>query len=211
MGVSELLSAIWQEVLIGILTFTVGYLWGKWRGVKAWNKKEFKDKINLSLNTITQLSDYKYKLQIRTLIEKHLNYFFHNEKAKSIIQEAISKTEPGNPLLIFKEEDAWYILNTILNQIAFQFSNGSLKKDMGVKVKSEWYTFCLTFEREDNLLTQKIRIILIQRKLLENFPDDNCQFILESFNHDVRVQTLRKLKEELKEHPYCFMDIELSQ
>ncbi|OUM58422.1 hypothetical protein PIROE2DRAFT_16311 [Piromyces sp. E2] len=207
----DFLESIWEELLIGLLTFIIGYYWGQWRGVKAWNRKEFKDKINISLNTINQIDKHRYKLQIRTLLEQDLNSIIKNEKVKSIIKKAINKTRPGKPLLIFDEGDAWFILNAILNQIAFQFSNGALKKDLGMEVASEWYTFCLTYEKEENLLTQKIRVILIKRDRLENFPEDDSHFILESFTHDIRVQTLRILKQELREHPYCFMDIELSQ
>ena len=211
MIIDKLVDGIWPELLVGILTFIIGYYWGKWRGFKAWNKKKFKNKINISLNTITKINDYKYKIQFRTLMEKNISSIFHNEQVKMIIHKAINNTKPGQPLLIFDEKDAWYILNIILNQIACHFSDGALKQDIGYDVKSEWYTFCLTFEKEENVLTKKIRVILIQRKVLENFPDENCQFILESFTHDTRVKTLRKLKEELKEHPYCFMDIELCQ
>jgi len=208
---NDLIEELWKDILVGLLTFLIGYFWGQWKGIKDWNNKKFKNRINVSLNTVTSLNKDKYKLQIRTLVEKNINCIILNKKVRNIIEKSIKNAKPGKPLLIFEQQDAWYILNTILNQIVYQFSNGTLKKDLGLQVTSEWYTFCLTFEKEENIKMQKIRVILIKRKILENFPDENSQFILESFNHETRVQTLRILKKELKEHPYCFMDVELCQ
>ncbi|ORX64568.1 hypothetical protein BCR32DRAFT_330576 [Anaeromyces robustus] len=145
-------------------------------------------------------------------MEKNLNDYIQNKHMIKIIKKAIKKTEPGKPLLIFPKKDAWYILNTILNQIACQFSDGTLKNDMGImNVTSQWYTFCLTYEKDCNVLMQKIRIMIIKRELLKNFPDETISFLLESETHDVRVQTLRTLSKELIEHPECFMDIEICQ
>jgi len=192
--------------------FVVGYSWGKWKVIKQWSSKKFKNKINISLNSIIPTeNEFKYKLQIRTLLEKNLCDVIQNEKMENIIKTTASKCEPGKPLLIFEEDDAWYILNTILNQIASQFSESLIKKDMGLNLTTQWYTFCLTYEKEDNLNMRKIRVMLIKREVLQNFPDENCEFILENFNHEIRVKTLQNLKQELRIHPYCFMDIEIAQ
>jgi len=206
----EFLGDIWKELLIGLITFLLGYFWSQLKSLKEWNSKEFRDKINISLNILEPLENNEYKLEIRTLLETKLKLNIHNNKVKDLINKAIDETKPGKPLLIFKKKDAFYILNAILNQLANQFSNGILKKDLGIPVTSEWYTFCLTYEKEQNVRMQKLRVLIIKRDLLKNFPD-NSVFVLESFNHDVRIQTLQILKQELKEHPHCFMNIELCQ
>ncbi|ORX83549.1 hypothetical protein BCR32DRAFT_326355 [Anaeromyces robustus] len=207
----DFLEGIWQELIVAIIMLVLGYYYGKWKCAKDWNKKKFKDRVVLSLNTVTPVENNKYKLQIRTLMEKNLSDFIQNDQMEKIIKKAISNTKPGKPLLFFSQEDAWYILNSVLNQIVFQFADGIIKKDMGLKVNSQWYTFCLTFEKEEDLLMKKLRIMIIKRELLQNFPDDNSSFVLESYTHNIRIETLRTLKEELRKNPHCFMNVEIYQ
>lgn len=209
-GLFSMLAELWKEVLAGFIILVVGFIWGKWKALKAWQDKTFKDRIMLSLNTITPV-DNKYKLQLRTLMERDIKEFMENNHMVSIIKRTAKNTMPGHPLLIFPEQDAWYILNATLNQIAYQFADGLIRKDMGMNVTSKWYTFCFTFEQEGDIQMHKVRIMIIDRDVLKNFPDENAEFILESDKHNVRIQTLRTLSKELKEHPHCFMDVEICQ
>jgi hypothetical protein len=209
-GLFSFLAGIWQEALAAVIMLLIGFIWGKWKDIKAWKNKTFKNRIMLSLNTITPV-DHKYKLQLRTLMEKDINEFMQNNHMANIVKKATKNTVPGKPLLIFPEKDAWYLLNAVLNQIAYQFADGLIKKDMGCNVTSQWYTFCFTFEKEGDIQTHKVRIMIIQREVLKNFPDESAEFILESDKHNVRIQTLRTLSAELKEHPHCFMDVEICQ
>ena len=90
-----------------------------------------------------------------------------------IVKKAIKASTEDNPLLIFPEDEAWYVLNATLNQIISHFTKGTLKKDMGIPVTSQLYTFCFTFEKEGGIRMQKVRVLLIQKNLLKNFPDNH--------------------------------------
>ena len=127
-----------------------------------------------------------------------------------IVKKAIKASTEDNPLLIFPEDEAWYVLNATLNQIISHFTKGTLKKDMGIPVTSQLYTFCFTFEKEGGIRMQKVRVLLIQKNLLKNFPD-NHDIVLEQEKHTTRLQTLRTLKQQLTENPHCFMDVEICQ
>lgn len=197
--------------VVGIL---IGWLWGQWQSMQAWSKKEFTSSIVLSLNSVELYTSQEEdtpvgSLKLRTLFERELRDVYPNRAMEDIVRSAGKETRPGDPILRFAKEDAWYILNSILNQISEQFAVGTMRADMGLEVDKKWYTFCVTFEHEESLQQFKPRILLIERECLQNFPETGT-FELESTYHTARVETLRKLKQEYTHNPYPFMDLEIA-
>jgi hypothetical protein len=207
---TTLLSAmqgLWEQIIAALIILTIGWMWGNWRSIVAWQKKQFRDRVLLALNCIEKQGD-KTNLVLRTLFEKDINDVFQNSTVVKIVQKAIEETTENNPILRIPQEDAWYVLNAVLNRISEQFATGLLRKDMGAPVVSKWYTFCLTFEKEGGLRIQKLRIMLIEKEDFHNFPETG-EVIVESEKHKGRIQTLRLLKQEIAKSPYLFMNIEL--
>jgi len=212
-GAESVFNAV-LKLLGPIIGLLVGWFWGQWQANSAWKKKKFTNRTVLSLNVI-DLYDAPAEgapvgaLKLRTLFERDLSDVFHNQAMESMVKEAAKATAPGDPILRFPKDDVWFILNSILNQIAEQFAVGTLKADMGGDVAKTWYTFCVTFEHEERMHQFKPRILLMQRDTFLSFPDTG-EFDLETPHHEVRVETLRLLKAERQKNPHLFMDLELT-
>jgi hypothetical protein len=204
------LTGLWEQILAAALILFVGWMWGRWRSILAWHKKQFRDRVLLSLNCLNKQDDKTY-LKLRTLFERDIHEVFQNDNMEKIVQKAIEQTTESDPLLRLPQEDGWYVLNAVLNRISEEFASGMLRKDMGLEVVSKWYTFCLTFEKEGGLRIQKLRVMLVEKDRLAEFPEniELDHFVFESEKHKGRIQTLRFLKQELQKNPNLFMHIEL--
>lgn len=202
------LSSLWEEIVAAAVILTIGWAIGKWKSEQNWRKKEFKNRILLSLNSIKEKEGKKH-LILRTMFEDDVRQIFHSPSMVSLLMQSAKETKVGEPIVPLPKEDAWYILNAILNHISERYSNGTLKRDMGADVVTKWYTFCITFEREGEIRMQKIRIMFMEKEALENFPEDG-DIQLESPKHKIRIDTLRHLKHAREKTPHLFMDIELN-
>lgn len=207
--IAMLFSGFWEQILGALAILTLGWLWGRWLSTSAWKKKEFKNRILLSLNSLTTDEQGNTFLRLRTLFEREMEDIFHNRIMVALVKQGIKDVQVGDPILKFPKEDAWYVLNAVLNKISEQFSTGGLRKDMGMPVTTKWYTFCLTFEIEGAIRMQKPRIMMIERDKLINFPASD-DIRVESEKHLIRIQTLRTLQRKRQTNPHLFMDIELS-
>jgi hypothetical protein len=204
----------WQGLLIGAVFTIIGWYLGKRRGMAQWKKKEFLDRINVSLNTIADGT-----LKIRTLTEKSCHEVFLNSTAVDAVAAACLKTTPEDPILPFPREEYWHFLNPVLNEISEQFSEGMIRRDMGLPVRSERYVICLTFECAGQMRTRKLRAMVIQRKLLEELPGgavsqrEKTSPMLapkfESPTHITRWTTLQQLAKSWVETPERFQEMEI--
>ncbi len=205
----SLLDNVWGNIAAALVLLALGWFWSRWHTLRMWQTKQFKDRMVLSLNTVQKV-DGKYKLTLRTLFEKDVYEVLQNRSMVRIVEHAIDQVTPENPLLKIDKENTWYVLNAILNKIAEQFDDGILRRDMGLDVTTKRYVFCLTFEKEGGLRMQKIRVMLIQKESLLEFPESG-EILLESEKHSTRIQTLRLLKQEYNKDPSLFMELELYQ
>lgn len=144
---------------------------------------------------------------IRTVLEKSCKDVFLNDVAVAAIREASSKTSEADPTLPLSESEYWCYLNSVLNEVSEQFSEGQLRRDMGLPVTVKRYLICLTSECAGDLKTRKVRAMLIQSSLLDALPEEQPK--LESPHHTTRWVTLKKLAKLRKSNPYKFLEIEI--
>lgn len=201
-AITDWLEDNWIKFLTGLFIMGVGWFLGQRRAKSNWQKKEFLDRLNVSLNTIDQKT-----LLIRTILEKSCKDVFLNDVAVARILETSGQTSEADPTLPLPEADYWYYLNSVLNEVSEQFAEGQLRRDMGMPVTVRKYLICLTSECAGELKTRKIRAMLIQRDLLQSLPEEQPQ--LESPHHVTRWQTLQKLAKLRVSHPYRFLEIEI--
>lgn len=201
-ALTDWLEDNWIKFLTGLFIMGVGWFFGQRRARSSWRKKEFLDRLNVSLNSIDQNT-----LLIRTVLEKSCKDVFLNDVAVAAIREASGRTSASDPTLPLLEADYWYYLNSVLNEVAEQFSEGQLRRDMGLPVNTKRYLICLTSECAGELKTRKVRAMLIQRSLLDSLPEEQPQ--LESPHHITRWETLQKLAKLRKSSPYRFLEIEI--
>ena len=201
-AIVERLEDHWIKILTGMAFMAVGWFFGKRRAQKNWEKKEFLDRLNVSLTRITDGT-----LQIRTLLEKSAADIFLNSVAVGGVMAAAQKTTPEDPILPLPKDDYWYYLNSVLNEIAEHFATGQIRRDLGQNVECGRYLITLTNECDGAVRTRKVRAMVVRRELLENLPEEDPKF--ESPNHKTRWKTLKQISESWKNDPHRFIDVEI--
>lgn len=198
----EYLHDHWIKFLTAAAFMVVGWFLGKRRAKAQWRKKEFLNRINVSLNVLRD-----GKLMIRTILEKTAEEIFLNSVAAEAVIASAGNTSPQDALLPLPEKEYWYYLNSILNEIAEKFAQGQLRRDMGQPVQRELYLLCLTCECAGEMRTRKIRAMMIRKASLESLPAGQPQF--ENPTHLTRWETLRQLASSWKAKPHCFLEMEV--
>jgi hypothetical protein len=201
-----------QKVLVSLVvlvasaigSFVLGRWWGRRRAWRKWHKKDFLDRLNISLNQI-----HNSKLRIRTLMERSLEQVFQNAAAVEMVREAAEKTTVEDPMLPIPPHDRWYLLNFVLNAVAEQFTAGLVRRDAGEPVRVVRYAICLTCEKVGDERVHKVRAMLIREELLREFPYRESMPELENHWHDTRVHTLRKMADLFAKQPDYFLTLEL--
>lgn len=198
---------LWNAHWIGVLTsagfVALGWMFGRWRAHNRWLRREFFDRINISLNILSN-----NQLQIRTLLEKPCRDVFLNSRICKNVVDAAKKTTAEDSLLPLPVEDYWYYLNPVLNEVSEQYSLGYLRRDAGEPVKSVQYLACITCEAAGTLRQRKVRAMLIQKDALTSLSAENPPQ-LESENHSTRWNTLQQLASEYRKEPKRFIELEI--
>ncbi|MEZ6056522.1 MAG: hypothetical protein R3C01_07440 [Planctomycetaceae bacterium] len=200
----DLIVTHWQKLIPILVSAFVGWFFGKRRAKQAWKNREFFDRLNFSLTTLID-----GKLSIRTLVEKRCEEVFLNSVATETVIAKARQTTAADPVLQFDRDDTWYYLNAVLNELSERFSDGVVRRDLGMKVSSARYLICLTCETAGNIRTHKVRALVIQKQLLTNLPEEPPAF--ESPNHSTRWETIKLLATIYKATPHRFLEMELCQ
>ncbi len=201
-GVTDLLEGNWSKLVTALIMMAVGWYFGRRKAAADWRRKEFYDRLNVSLNSMTSGT-----LQIRTVLEKSCQDVFLNVVASEKVVECAKLTTANDPILPLPKDDYWYYLNSVLNEVAEKFSEGTVRRDMGLPVQTERYAICLTNENAGDLRTRKVRAMLVQTRLLDNLPAEQPK--LESPHHITRWETLKQLARERKANPHKFLEVEI--
>jgi len=191
------------SIAISTLAFVVGRYWGRYKANKAWQSKEFLNRIIVSLNIFTEGT-----LKIRTVLERSIEEIFHNPVAIEKVQKGAKLCTPAQPLLPIAKEDRWYLLNYILNAAAEHFVAGQLKQDAGLPVTTITYALFLTCEVLGDERIRKVRAMLVKREHLMNFPYPDAMPKLENHWHSDRIKTLRLAAEVYAREPDQFIFFE---
>ena len=192
----------WIKVATGLVLMAAGWFFGRYRAKTAWKKREFLDRLHVSLNSIRD-----GKLRIRTILEKRCEDVFLNSVAAATITAAAEKTTADDAIIPLPEKDYWYYLNDVLNEISEKFALGQLQADIGQPVKATTYVITLTCESGGPVRTRKIRAMLIRKELLTKLPSKMPA--LESKYHITRWNVLRQLAKAYETTPHRFLEMEL--
>jgi hypothetical protein len=191
-------------IISTVASFIFGRWWGNRQAQREWQRKEFYNRLNISLNILKE-----GKLKIRTIMERSIDEVFTNKIAARMVLAASQQTTLANPLLPIAKQDCWYLLNFVLNTVAEHFSPGQIKQDAGEPVKTVTYLICLTCEVVGEERIRKVRAMLVRQDVLEDFPYKDKLPELENPWHEQRVQTLRAAAELFKTEPEQFIRFEI--
>lgn len=188
---------VWIVIVAGVASYAAGK-----RSRLRWSRREFLDRLNVSLTSIDD-----GRLRIRTILEMDCQEVFLNTTATKKLVGLAGQTTADNPLIPIPKEDSWYYLNSLLNEISERFSEGQLRRDAGLPVHKEVYLLSLTCERAGPVRTQKIRGMLVRRDLLLKLPSEEPKY--ESPSHSTRWQTLQQLASRYNSSPHQFIQMEI--
>lgn len=186
-GLLEYAKENWDQLA---LLATVGLvLLTYWRARSTWKTRDFLGRINFSLNFIQE-----NRLKIRTLQENNIDdILLNNNHGRRMMLKAASQTTLEKPFLELPEKDAWIVLNSVLNEISEQFADGFLAIAAGLTMRTTTFIFGITCERDADVRMNKIRVMIIERALLEKI-DELEEIEFESPHHHVRLDTLKTMR-----------------
>jgi hypothetical protein len=195
---------IMVAVISSTFTFFAGRWWGRYKANRQWHRKDFLDRLIVSLNSFTDGT-----LKIRTVLERSLEHVFLNAVAVRKVIDAAKATTVENAILPIPKEDRWYVLNFVLNAVAEHFVAGHLRSDAGIPVTTVKYALFLTCEQVGDERIRKVRAMLVRVETLANFPYRDTMPKLENPWHDFRVLTLRRAAELYAKEPDNFLTLEV--
>ena len=190
------------KYLLTALFGAVAWWLGNRRAKANWRKREFADRLNVSLNILAD-----GRLLIRTLLEKSCEAIFLNSAAVDAVLAATKQTTAADPLLPLPKDDYWYYLNAVLNEVSEKFAEGQVRRDLGLPVNSAQFLMCLTYESAGQLKTRKVRAMVIQKSVLLSLPTDPPKF--NSEHHITRWETLHKMKAAYAARSWQFIEVEI--
>ncbi|NNJ26130.1 hypothetical protein [Alienimonas chondri] len=203
----------WIELLTAAAFAAVGWFFGQRRAKANWRKREFFDRVNFSLNSLTaaeKQTDGKpgpRTLRIRTLAEMNAGDVFLNTAARDAVTASARKTTAADPTLPLPQGDYWFYLNAVLNELSERFADGWLRRDLGQQVRGETFLIALTCEAAGAMRQRKIRAMVIRKDLLLNLPETEPAY--EAPTHTTRWETLNTLAAEHARNPWKFLEVEL--
>ncbi len=210
--IHELIVDHWAKMLVAVLLVILGRWWGWWRAHASWQKKEFRNHLTVSLNTIYENPAGHPTLGIRTLLEKSLDEVFLNRVAVDRFLECADQTTPERSLISIPVEDRWHLLNSVLNEVAEKFAAGMIDRDLEIPVRVERYLVFLTREIDGDVRIHKPRAMVVRKdRLLAGDFAVESGLKLESPHHRKRLATLAEAREMLQNDPTWFVELEIAR
>ena len=200
----RILVTVVVAAVTSTLTFFAGRWWGRYKAGRQWHRKEFMDRVIVSLNLFADGG-----LKIRTVLERSLDEVFLNAVAVEKVLAAADATTVEDPLLPLPKADRWYVLNFVLNAIAEHFVAGHIRRDAGQPVTVIKYALFLTCERVGDERIRKVRAMLVRADVLADFPYKDAMPSFENPWHSNRILTLRRAAELYAKEPDHFLTLEV--
>jgi len=184
--VQDWLFANWGKLLWGVtfLAFIPAYIQARY----LWRSRRFLTRMNFSLNILDGNT-----LRFRTLKETNLaDAMLNNTHAIRVIHKTPRSEGPGAFLLFRDKEEAWTILNTVLNDLSSGFAEGFVARSMNLPTQSEWYFLGISCEKHSDLRNTKYRVMIVAESALEKIVAyDDLQFEEPRFH--IRLSTLKQM------------------
>jgi len=203
-SLSDLVERHWLKAVFAVAVTLFGWWYARWRAKRDWKRREFFNRINISLNSIDG-----GVLKIRTLLEDPIDEVFLNLAAADLVRKAAQQAEPGRPVLPLPKDERWFVHNEVLNQLAELFAAGQLRHDLGVPTRSAIYVIALTCEKAGAMRTFKVRAMMMRKEALLSLPLEPPRF--ERPTHSTRFETLHTLAAAYLADPEQFIEMELHQ
>jgi hypothetical protein len=158
----------------------------------AWQRKQFLNQVNFSLNYLSNDT-----LAMRTLVENKAQDVWLNEYGVNKVFAAAQKTTVENPFIVMDDQtDQDFINRAVLNVLSEKFADAFLATALGAPVKQADFCFAITFERYTEIRTLKLRVLIIEEAVLARLfgPEGTAEKLqLTTVFYKARMQTLKAM------------------
>lgn len=205
--IGEIIQDQWPGILGAAATFFAGRWWGRWRAHREFSSREFRGRLNFSLNEFDGT-----QLRIRTLRECNIEDVFFNRAMSGRLREVADATTPEDPILPFSDEERWHFQNVVLNEVSELSAGSLLHADAGGTHKRTPYVLCITNEKDGDMRTWKIRVMVVRKEALEGIlamGEREEEPTFESGHHGTRWRTLVTLARRYAAKPKHFLTMEI--
>ena len=197
----ELISQFLESygALLAIILSWAAFIWVSLRNRQAWKSKKFLNHVNFSLNDYGTVEG-KGTLLLRTLMETTIDDIFNSDTAANTVLKKAEETTIANPFINLEtDDDQAFILRAVLNKLSERFADIYVARSLGKEVVSAKYVFGVTCEKYGETPTKKIRVMLVNEKLLREFfhpmvvEDSGMHLSVVAPSHSARLKTLREM------------------
>lgn len=187
----DLINDHWLKIICGLLLAAGGAYMRRRKQRAEYLRREFLQRTNASLNYVED-----GVLKIRTIFEMDLKSILFNDELIARTLKAAQLTTKEQPFLVLGDAQ-WLFLNSALNEMAERFAEGQMAADMGQPCVIHRYILGGTCERDGDVRTRKIRIMIARADFLDKINaggfENRPHF--EATHHHVRWKTLLKMAE----------------
>jgi hypothetical protein len=177
----------------GLILTWLGIAAVYWRKRSEWQRKQFTNQVNFSLNYVVD-----NQLKLRTLLETSVQEVWLNDYGVKKVLAAAERTTAVQPFIVLADvEDMAFIQRAVLNVLSERFSEAFLAASMGLPVKKAVYCFALTYEKYQDMRTRKFRVLLMERESMkESFGSERpAEIAFAEGHHRDRWTTLKAMYE----------------
>lgn len=190
----ELIGGFLQKygALSAIILSWIGIGIAYWKKRRAWQQKVFMQQVNFSLNEVLDGT-----LTLRTLLEESAQNVFLNDFAATNVLRRAARTTVAQPFIEMPTDaDMDYVKRAVLNVVSERFAEAFVARSIGVPIKTKNYVFGITCEKYGNIVTQKLRVMLVAEDVLKNYfvpnaPSNAAELKVVVPTHSDRITTLQ--------------------
>lgn len=201
---NDLIVDHWSKLLFLLLGAIIFWLFRRWRDHREYLTAQFNSQVIVTLTTIRDGT-----LNLFTLDAPEIDRVFRNQMIKGLVVRAAAKTTVEDPVLRFQaEKDRQLAYMSVVNHVSGLFRDGLVALAVGRPVEAIPFLLALTWERDGDLVTQKLRVMAVARQSLLDWPDA-MPALLKPY-HAIRHRTMLALKRTYLEKPTEFAQITVS-
>ncbi len=175
---------------VALVITWVGLFFAWRRRKKEWARKEFLSQVNFSLNL------FGAALAMRTLLEVAITDVWSNAHGVRLLHTAAARTTVADPFIrLSNVADRDYLQRAVKNSLSELCPTTFLAAALGEKVRTGIFLFAVTCERYPEILTVKLRVLLIEENTLREWcmPGGKAEQLQLSDNERRRLRTLQAM------------------
>jgi hypothetical protein len=178
----------WNTVALAVTWIGIAIVYFRRRS--DWQKKQFLNQVNFSLNYVANGAP-----AMRTLKETSAQFVWLNEYGVKKVFTAALKTTVDDPFIRLDDQtDHEFINRAVLNVLSEHFADTFLAQALGQPVQLGKFCFAITCEKYEEIRTLKIRVLIIEEQLLNRLfgPDGEAEKLeITQQVYRARLKTLR--------------------